>query len=387
MNILLNNYIKGSISAEERKRLKKWVLKSDANKALFKKKLLAYDAECAHDFDVEAAFERFSQATIQRQSTSNVFKRQTFYKYAAVFVGLVALGFFAKYSFSEAISAPETQVATTAPNEKVDDITIKLADGSTQILNDEEDAAIVDAQGRQVASKKKQTLRFEKSNASATKLVYNEIQIPNGKTLKLELSDGSIVWLNSGSHFKFPQQFIAAKDQRKVFLTGEAFFDIAKDKSHPFIVDAGEMDITVLGTQFNVSAYDTNKAVATTLVEGSVSINTDVAPETTNILVPNQQLRYDVKAKSITKEMVDTKIYTAWMQGKLIINSLSFDDILRKLERRDDMIIINNATNLNDEIFKGEFTNEAVEEILKIMALSTPFEYSINDNTITISNK
>jgi ferric-dicitrate binding protein FerR (iron transport regulator) len=387
MNRLIKKYFDGTLTAEERKLLKKWVLDSDENRRLFKKEIIALDLQSENDFDVEAAFERFSQSTLQKRSVTKVIRMHTFLKYAAVFAGLLALGLFSKFLITQDTTNTQEQMVITQPSLENDAIVIKLADGTTQILDEHGTNSIMDAQGNLIANKSENILRFENVDSSNSELIYNEISVPNGKKIKLELSDGSTVFLNSGTSFKFPQRFVASNDTRNVFLTGEAFFDVAKDKAHPFIVKTGDLNITVLGTQFNVSAYKEDQIAATTLIEGSVAVYEDVASNNKTILVPSEQLRYTIESGNFSKEIVDTSIYTAWMQDKLIINSLRFDQILSRLERRDDVIIINHAKNLNQEMFKGEFTNESVETILKTMALSTPFEYRINNNTITILNK
>ncbi|MFT4781325.1 MAG: transmembrane sensor [Psychroserpens sp.] len=387
MKNLIKKYLEESISPDEQALLKSWVQQSDENRNLFEKEIIACDARSEFDFDIKVALERFNHSISQKRSAFKVRRLNIIYRYAAVFIGIGALGFMSRALILDSGVKTENLIATAESSQDVDAIVIKLADGTIQILDEDEEVGITDAQGNLVASKKDATLRFEKSSSSVTELVYNEITIPNGKKLKLELSDGSLVWLNSGTYFKFPQQFISSKKTRSVFLVGEAFFEIAKDKTLPFIVNAGELDVKVLGTKFNVSAYEANDAVATTLVEGSVSVCRDLVPEIKTVLVPNEQLRYNIQLKSMTKEIVEVTIYTAWMEGKLIINNLRFKEILRRLERRDDITIINKAKNLDNEMFRGAFKNESVEEVLQTMAISTPFNYSINNKIITITNK
>jgi ferric-dicitrate binding protein FerR (iron transport regulator) len=380
MTNLIKKYLEESISPDEQALLKRWVQESDKNRNLFEKEIKACDARS--EFDTKAALERFNLRVSKKRRLNII------YRYAAIFIGIVTLGFISRALIFDSGVKSEISIVTAESSLGVDAIVIKLADGTVQVLDDDDkEVGIKDAQGNLVASKKAATLRFKKSSSFINELVYNEITIPNGKKLKLELSDNSIVWLNSGTYFKFPQQFISSKKTRSVFLVGEAFFEIAKDKTLPFVVNAGGLEIRVLGTKFNVSAYDVNDAVATTLIEGSVSVYTDFVPEIKTALMPSEQLRYNMQLKSITKEIVDVTIYTAWMEDKLIINNLRFKEILRRLERRDDITIINKAKNLDNEIFRGAFKDESVEEILQTMAISTPFNYSINNKIITITSR
>ena len=202
---------------------------------------------------------------------------------------------------------------------------------------------------------------------------------------RLKLSDGTLVWLNAGSKLRFPQSFVDADKNRMVYLEGEAFFDVAKNRERPFIVNTQEVDVKVLGTKFNISSYDTDDYIATTLVEGSVGVYETRTPENGIYLTPSFQANYDKFGNNFSKTEVDTDIYTAWMQDRLVIDNLKFSEILVRLERRYSVKFVNKAESLNDEIYKGEFVNEDIESVLKTISLSTPFKYEINQNVITIT--
>jgi len=137
-----------------------------------------------------------------------------------------------------------------------------------------------------------------------------------------------------------------------VYLEGEAYFDVTKDEGRPFIVNAENLDIKVLGTQFNVSAYKSDGKIATTLVEGSVNVYDNSNPDEKILLSPNYQAAFVKKNGTLTKQKVDIRSYTAWMKDRLIIDHLSFEQIIQKLERT--------------------------------IASSTPFTYKIENNVITI---
>ena len=164
-------------------------------------------------------------------------------------------------------------------------------------------------------------------------LVFNEIYVPYGQTFNLTLSDGTKVWLNAGTRLRFPQNLKTSTQNRIVYLDGEAFFDVTKDEKRPFIVNAENLDIEVLGTQFNVSAYKSDGQIATTLVEGAVNVYEDSNPDTKVLLSPSYQAAFVKEKGTLTKEKVDTRIYTGWMENRLIIDNLSFKQIIDKLER------------------------------------------------------
>jgi ferric-dicitrate binding protein FerR (iron transport regulator) len=371
---------------KERADLKEWVSESDENKEHFKQCLLKYDQTHSESFDASLAFQSFLRHT-NRKNKAQQYRFRDLYRYAAIFCGLVLLGFMG-WHFSEKKSTLVRSDLTTAKSpEKQNDIQILLPDGTQQKITEKNKQTITNAQGAVVANANSSTLRFTAGDVTEEELAYNEINVPYGKKLKIELSDGSVVWLNAGSRFKFPQRFIATEKNRTVYLTEEAFFEVAKDKEYPFIVSTGGIEVEVLGTKFNVSSYATNKAVATTLVEGAVALSINNGSEAKTFLKPSEQARFDTKSYEFSKKMVDTAIYTAWIQDKLIINNLSFTEILRRLERMHDVEIINNSNNFSTEMFKGEFTDEDIKTILTTMAISVPFNFIIEGRKIAITDK
>jgi ferric-dicitrate binding protein FerR (iron transport regulator) len=384
---LIEKFADGSILPKERADLKAWVRESDEHKKHFKKRLLIYDQTHSESFDASLALQSFTRHRIQKNKARKS-RFRTFYKYAAVISGLVLVGFMGLHFINEKNSAPVGIDVTTAKTpEKEKHIQILLADGTHQKITDKKEQTITNAQGAIVANSKSSMLRFTTTGVKEEKLTFNEINVPYGKKLKIELSDGSVVWLNAGSKFKFPQQFMATEKNRTVYLRGEAFFEVAKDKKHPFIVNTGGIKVAVLGTKFNVSSYATNTAVATTLVEGSVALSSDAGDGAKIFLNPREQAQFDAKSHAFSKKVVDTEIYTAWIQDKFIISNLSFTEILRRLERMHDVEISNNANDLNKELFKGEFADVDIKTILTTMTMSVPFNFKIEGRKITITDK
>ncbi len=383
---LIKKFAVGSILPKERKVLKEWVSESEGHNEHFKQCLLEYDQTHIEPFDVSLALHSFMLRRTQKNKVLR-YRFRALYKYAAVFSGLMLLGFMGWHIFGEKNpTLVESNVITATSPEKEKEIQIRLADGTQQKITEKSKQTITNAQGAVVANAKSSTLRFSVADVTEEELAYNEINVPYGKKLKIELSDGSVVWLNAGSKFKFPQQFIATEKNRAVYLTGEAFFEVAKNTEHPFIVNTGGIEVAVLGTKFNVSAYATNTAVATTLVEGSVALSSNTGSGGKVFLKPTEQARFDATSQVFSKEVVDTAIYTAWIQDKLIINNLSFTEILTRLERMHDVEIINKTHGLNKEMFKGEFTDEDIKTILTTMAISVPFNFKLEGRKITITD-
>jgi len=236
-------------------------------------------------------------------------------------------------------------------------------------------------------------------------LASNEISVSYGSKSKIKLPDGSVVILNSGSTLKYPTKF--DKETRNVYIEGEAYFDITKDRKHPFYVKTNSITIKVLGTKFNVKSYPEEKTVETTLVCGSVEIyaNKDVIKNENRlaILKPNQQATFEigknklsvanlnnnnnsVSIKSILiNDKVDLDPVIAWKDNRLVFRDESFVNLTHKLERWYSVDIDIQDESLKTTMFSGVFVKESIEQSLNALKLATPFEYKIKQNHITIS--
>ncbi len=383
-NLLIKKLVNNEISLHEREILQEWVLIDEQNHKKFTQILKTLEVKESLLFDSNFAYKKFNTTITKKDN--KVVRLTKYYKYAAILV--LAIGVTFIISLNNKSTDFNTIVDSNPQNNIIDKkaITIKLADGTTKIIANNMLSDLKDSNGNLIASKQNNGLSFTNNlNKDSNNFALNEIQVPNGKTLKIELTDGTVVWLNSGTRFKFPQSFNSYTENRKVFLQGEAFFDVTKNKDKPFIVETKGINVEVLGTQFNVSSYDNEEIIATTLVEGSVNVIQVESPDKTLHITPNYQAVFNTTNSNLSKTKVDTKIYTSWINNKLIINSLKFNDILKKLERKHDVEIINENQILNNEIYRGEFEDETIETILNTIALSNPFKYTIEGKKITIT--
>ncbi|SNY92070.1 FecR family protein [Flagellimonas pacifica] len=381
---LIEKFLNRTISPIERKVLKNWVLKKKKNLDFFKEEIRRRSKNTLyHHFDESEAFKRFLGTIEQKQSKK--WAPKNFLKYAAIFIGIVSVGFLI-YQSQGYLGRPDS----VAQNEKINEnqqnnVVISLADGTKQVITTDGSNELVDKNGDTIAKRQAQGLDFSQlDNEQNQNLVFNEIYVPYGQTFNLTLSDGTKVWLNAGTRLKFPQNLNSTTQNRIVYLDGEAFFDVIKDEKRPFIVNAENLDIKVLGTQFNVSAYKSDGEIATTLVEGSVNVYENSNPDAKILLTPNHQASFIKENGSMSKKKVDTRLYTSWMENRLIIDNLTFEEVLIKLERTHNVSIINQVGKLKSEVYKGEFENEDIQNILQTIAVSTPFTYKIENNVITI---
>lgn len=211
--------------------------------------------------------------------------------------------------------------------------------------------------------------------------VYNTIEVPYGDRSQITLYDGTKVWLNSGTKFRYPVTFNS--QTRDVFVEGEAYFNVAKDANHPFVVSAGSLKIKVLGTSFNVCAYPNDNEFSATLDEGSIN-----AVNTTNgngvKLNPGEQLILSRKTNGMKLHQVNTELYTSWKENLLKFENAPFEDLIKKMERWYDVKIIVDPTINTKERYTMTIKTESLREMLQVVSKTTAMKYEIKANIVSI---
>ncbi|MBU2973264.1 FecR family protein [Zobellia sp. B3R18] len=307
-------------------------------------------------------------------------KLKSFFKYAALIVLSMTIGYLVKeFAFSE------EEVTQFSPKENF--ITLEREDGNIQVISEEGTTQVLDKNGNVVGSKIGNQLVYRDNNDSEESTpVYNTLKVPYGKRFELKLEDGSVAYLNSGSSLKYPVRFQKGME-RKIYLKGEAFLDIAKDNNRAFIVNTSDLNVKVYGTRFNVSAYPEDKVKEVVLVEGSVGMyakenGLELGKET--LLTPGTKGKYDNEIGDISTEPVVTSIYTSWVQGVLVFRNMSFEDILKKLERHYDVKIVNQNSQLSTETFNASFGDMSIEKILDYLKSQYDMDYVIENEIIIV---
>ena len=214
--------------------------------------------------------------------------------------------------------------------------------------------------------------------------LQHQIHVPTGQHVEIMLADGSKVWLNSGSTLTFPSKFNGKK--RLVELDGEGFFEVKSDKEHPFIVSAENVKVKVLGTKFNVKAYDDDDNIEVTLAEGKVGVGLD----TKNLIqiMPGQQIKYMKASHRFIKREVRLQSYTSWICGKFYFTNYPLEKIAKQLERSFNVRIQILGNDLRNAAFTGDFVRgENIDQILRVMTANRLIKYEIEGDQITISKK
>lgn len=221
---------------------------------------------------------------------------------------------------------------------------------------------------------------FKKQDSDYTE-IYTEINVPYGEKSEIVLYDGTKVWLNSGTTLKFPLVF--KESQRKVFIEGEGFFDVAKNSEKPFIVNALEMDIEVLGTRFNICAYPDDQAYYATLEEGKIHATNRFTGKTLK-LQTGEQATLDLGTKRISSQVVDTELYTSWKENLLQLENAPFREVAKKMERWYDVKIIVDETMVFNKRYNMTIKTESLREMLRLLSFTTPMNYEIKEDQVFI---
>ncbi len=382
-NIIVK-FMAKSASADELEQLDAWIsLKS--NKETFKSYIKTHFAitMSMNELDPKQIGEKLLKQIRKEKRTIRLRRYRKVFKYAAIVVVLFGIGLFFK---NELITRDDLN-EKLVPNE--DKITLELDNGKMLSIDDDGSTQILNENGEVVGTQEGKKLSY-RNQPKNSKPIFNTLKIPYGKRFDIELSDGTKIFLNSGSSITYPVTFSGPK--REVYLNGEAFFDVAKDKSHPFIVNAEELEIKVLGTKFSVLAYpeDTNADVV--LVEGSVGLSGDTKSKVPNtkdnlILEPGHLGSFNKSNKTISSNRVNTALYTSWMNGDIMFRDEPFKNIVKRLERQYNIIIILNNTELAEKTFNATFEveKESLEEVLYYFNKVHQINYTIVNNKVVIN--
>jgi len=209
------------------------------------------------------------------------------------------------------------------------------------------------------------------------------LYVPFGAKMRMELPDQSVVWLNAGSTLRYSSNF--GKENRQLFLEGEAYFEVTKNPSKPFVVTTEQASIKVTGTKFDVKAYPEDGQLNVTLLQGSIHLTTIYQPHRELVLEPNQRAVVDKKENTVTIKDVKGEQSSVWTQGQMIFDEEVFGQIIHRLEREYNVIINVTKPQLMNVHFYGNFRQaQTIEEIFDIMTANNEFHYSKKGNKITV---
>lgn len=363
---LIEKYREGTCTAEEQEALDRWY------------------GQCGMDSEFASVPQEKLDTlfySIERKVKHRTQKKSRMlrFRYAAAAAILVVLSGSAIYFLNKYDSRPSRHAGTISPGTWQAELII--SDGSRVALGE---TALIEDTGGVVAINESGTGLDYSVNNAVTEQAYHTVVVPLGSEYAITLSDGSRIRLNSGSSLKYPVAF--GKDKREVTLTGEAYFSVSK-AGNPFIVNTSEFTVEVLGTSFNISAYEDDDLQTAVLVSGSISVKAGKQAGVRKIM-PGNLLSYSKATGDISEATCDTDLYTSWVDGEFKFRDMRLEDIMKRLGRWYDCRITFADIHLKDLRYSGAAEkNKPIEYVLEMIEYITNIGYEIDDRNITIKSK
>ena len=375
--------LKGNANDEEQRTLREWLSVSTRNKKIYDEfkdgKRLEQKIVESQQINWKNDYQHF---ITKRQRTRKNRRMKTIIRYAAILtLPIVAAGIFLLQkndrqtivSISEVIKPGEHKaVLITGGGER-----ITLSDSTLSPIQ-EQNGMIVN-----VTNNKVSYILPEDSTQGSP--IFNTLQIPRGGEYFLTLADGTEVWLNAETEIRYPVQFTG--DKRVVYLDGEAYFTVAPDKNKPFTVVSTHASVSVLGTQFTFRAYPDERDVQTTLVSGSVIMQSEKYKQQIK-LVPGEQGVLEKNSAKLMKQEVNTYLYTAWKDGRFAFRDARLEDLFNILARWYDLSVFYQSPEAKDIRFTGDLNKtDDFKSILKIIEQNERVIFTVNQRTVFIQAK
>ncbi|HUZ58599.1 MAG TPA: FecR domain-containing protein [Hanamia sp.] len=380
---LIAGYIRGTLTELEHDELDKWVEASDDNMILFE--------ELTDERNIEANLAWMDKVSTEKSLKSikkkieitsehkNLKTNKWFYSIAASVILLIAaFGIYKVINHKQSKQALIAKIDQTEIQPGGNKATLTLSNGSVIDLVSAPNGLIKGDNGTIINKSKDGEILYNDSSSSNSEANYNTLTTPKGGQYKVQLPDGSLVWLNAASSLKYPTAF--ATSERIVELKGEGYFEITKDKTKPFKVKLADgSEVKVLGTHFNIMAYENEKSKDVTLLEGSVEITKGTDEQN---LTPGQQGRI-ISSKIILVNSVDTDQVTAWKNGQFIFHDADIQSIMRQVARWYDVDIKYETT--NTQHFNATISRkEPVLRLLHILEETGQIHFKTENKTIYV---
>ena len=376
---LLQKYFSGTIMPDEQRLLDSWMKEKEEHKQLFDR--LRKDTRFAEEYgifrevDTTRAWETFRVKNGLRRQR----RMTTWIKYAAVIaLPLLSAGVWLLFPRGGERSIPVAQNTKIVKREESP--VLEVVGGGKVILEKEKDKMI--EAGRGVDVQQSSGMLVYSDSVVSEYVDTNVLRIPKGGEFKLQLADGTRVYLNSATDLRYPVAFTGP--ERRVYLKGEAYFEVAKDAEHPFIVVTDDVQVRVYGTSFNVNTLGAD-GVRTVLVEGKVGIRGQDS-DREYVLKPNELAFYDRDTRDMKIETVDPDLYTLWRKGIFVFERETLENIMNTLSLWYDMEVFFQSESAKKLHFSGHMKRyEQIEDILHAITDATGVVFTINDRTVCVS--
>jgi ferric-dicitrate binding protein FerR (iron transport regulator) len=371
---LITKYTFNSLSDNEIEELKNWIHASQANEKMFRKAIAGLPESLKTKklslVEKDKMWSKIEKTTKSNQSINVL-------KYVASVLIVLSFSLSAYFLVFNEVSQTKVHAESLKRNVKVP--TLITATGSEHKLSKKLE---ISSSSVNIKNNDSELVYNSAEVNKQKKAEYNSLIIPKGGKYKLVLADGTTVWLNSDSRLSYPISFV--EDKRRVYLDGEAVFEVAKNKDFPFEVIVRDTKIEVLGTVFNVTAYNDQENITTTLVEGVVNVRND-EKDISRKLEVNEQLILNNKTGDFVCQEVDTRIYTAWIRDRLAFKRERLESIMDRLGRLYEVEVNYMKPTLKNIKFSGEISiYQDIDKIFKMLEKTKKVKFVKSNNKVKI---
>ena len=373
-------HIQGMTDNVQEKELNEWRSVSPRHEELFQRMLSSEHVEksISRFVKTEEEEERGWWQLQQRARSGRSVRKIKWFPYAAAIVLILSVGGVFYFSGDK----EQTEILPIAKNEVQvpgSRAVLILPDGRKVDLENEVLRSDL-AQSDSLLLVSARSLKYRDIDSPDTTEIFHTLEIPRGGEYLLTLSDGTMIYLNSESTLSFPVKFQGK--ERKVYLTGEAYFKVAKNTEHPFVVTAGELEVLVTGTTFGVRAYKDEKDIQTTLESGQVTVRVEGKSVK---LVPNKQVLFNKSTMGLEVRDVDVDVDLAWADGRLVYDNCPLEKILDDLGRWYNIDVFYSRDELRSYQFSLNMKkHEEFTQVLELIGKTGEVQFEIKDNTVIV---
>ena len=373
-------HVQGMTDNAQEKELNEWRSVSPRHEELFQRMLSSEHVEksISRFVKTEEEEERGWRQLQQKARSGRSVRKIKWFPYAAAIVLILSVGGVFYFSGDK----EQTEILPIAKNEVQvpgSRAVLILPDGRKVDLENEVLRSDL-AQSDSLLLVSARSLKYRDIDSPDTTEIFHTLEIPRGGEYLLTLSDGTMIYLNSESTLSFPVEFQGK--ERKVYLTGDAYFKVAKNTEHPFVVTAGELEVLVTGTTFGVRAYKDEKDIQTTLESGQVTVRVEGKSVK---LVPNKQVLFNKSTMGLEVRDVDVDLYLAWADGRLVYDNCPLEKILTDLGRWYNIDVFYSRDELRSYQFSLNMKkHEEFTQVLELIGKTGEVQFEIKDNTVIV---
>lgn len=383
MATLVGKFLADDLTGEERRRLNEWLAVSERNREWFQRVTSegyrSEKGEKVHSVDVNKGWQAL-QAKRLKKREQRLWIRWS--KYAAIFVLPLFVAGIAYWLMQENESSiPEVQLIAAGKSKAF----LVMNDGTSVPIDQWQKKVLEEMDGTKINLQEEHITYENAIPASGEELIYNELVVPRGGEFSLTLSDGTVVYLNADSKLRYPVKF--GKANRVVELEGEGYFQVTRDESSPFVVKTSRLDVRVLGTEFNVSAYAEDTVIQTTLVNGSVKVAVDKYGESV-VLRPGEQAELGCIGNVLRVNVADVSYATAWKNGRLRFQEKPLYEIMKTVARWYDVEVVYEDEEVKDYPFGCNFSRHStIEPLLEVFEATGTITTRVEGRKIRIKKR